>query len=342
MSSRRNFIKQGLMAATTMGALTAFDAKGFTSAAKGSLKKYPIVISTWDFGIAANKAAWKILSTGGKALDAVEQGVRVPEADLKNMTVGKGGYPDRDGHVTLDACIMDSDGNCGAVAGMEKIGHPISVARLVMEKTPHVMLVGEGALQLALENGFKEENLLTPEGEKAWKEWLKEKKYKPVANIENQSFAAERLPGNQYNHDTIGMLALDANGNISGACTTSGMAFKMHGRVGDSPIIGAGLYVDNEVGGATSTGVGEEVIRNVGSFLVVELMRQGYTPEDACKEAVMRIVKKKPGIAKEIQVGFLAINKNGEYGAYALQQGFSYAVCDSEQQDLLIKGKHYY
>jgi len=211
-----------------------------------------------------------------------------------------------------------------------------------MEKTPHVMLVGEGALQFALENGFQEENLLTPEGEKAWKEWLKEKKYKPVVNIENKTFAAERLPGNQYNHDTIGMLALDANGNISGACTTSGMAFKMHGRVGDSPIIGAGLYVDNEVGGATSTGVGEEVIRNVGSFLVVELMRQGYSPEDACKEAVMRIVKKKPAIAKEIQVGFLAINKKGEYGAYALQEGFSYAVCDSKQQDLLIKGKHYY
>ncbi|MNE31619.1 N(4)-(Beta-N-acetylglucosaminyl)-L-asparaginase precursor [compost metagenome] len=138
------------------------------------------------------------------------------------------------------------------------------------------------------------------------------------------------------------MLALDANGNISGACTTSGMAFKMHGRVGDSPIIGAGLYVDNEVGGATSTGVGEEVIRNVGSFLVVELMRQGYSPEDACKEAVMRIVKKKPAIAKEIQVGFLAINKKGEYGAFALQEGFSYAVCDSKKQDLLIKGKHYY
>ncbi|WP_343558118.1 N(4)-(beta-N-acetylglucosaminyl)-L-asparaginase [Sphingobacterium sp.] len=342
MSSRRDFIKKGLIAATTAGTLTAFDAKGLSIGSKTNAKKYPIVISTWDFGIAANKAAWEILSKGGKALDAVEQGVRVPEADLKNMTVGKGGYPDRDGHVTLDACIMDADGNCGAVAGMEKIGHPISVARLVMEKTPHVMLVGEGALQFALENGFKEENLLTPEGEKAWKEWLKEKKYKPVANIENQSFAAERLPGNQYNHDTIGMLALDANGNISGACTTSGMAFKMHGRVGDSPIIGAGLYVDNEVGGATSTGVGEEVIRNVGSFLVVELMRQGYSPEDACKEAVMRIVKKKPAIAKEIQVGFLAMNKKGEYGAYALQQGFSYAVCDSKQQDLLIKGKHYY
>ena len=204
------------------------------------------------------------------------------------------------------------------------------------------MLVGEGALQFALENGFEKENLLTPEGEKAWQEWLKEKRYKPVINIENQSFNRDRLPGNKFNHDTIGMLALDANGNLSGACTTSGMAFKMHGRVGDSPIIGAGLYVDNEVGGATSTGVGEEVIRNVGSFLVVELMRNGLSPEQACKEAVRRIIKKKPDIAKDIQVGFLALNKQGEYGAYALQKGFSFAVCNKEKQDILIDGKSFY
>src|SRR5690606_29165712 len=197
-----------------------------------------------------------------------------------------------------------------------------------------------GARQFALENGFQAENLLTPSSEEAWKEWLKEKEYKPIMNIENKSFNTERLPGNQYNHDTIGMLALDANGNLSGACTTSGMAFKMRGRVGDSPIIGAGLYIDNEVGGATSTGVGEEVIRTVGSFLVVELMRQGYSPEDACREAVERIIKKKPETAKEIQVGFLALNKKGEYGSYALQSGFTYAVCDSQKQDLVIKGKH--
>ena len=302
----------------------------------------PIVISTWDFGIAANQAAWEVLKSGGRALDAVEQGVKVPEADLKNQTVGKGGYPDRDGYVTLDACIMDELGNCGSVAALENITHAISIARLVMEKTPHVMLVGEGALQFALENGFKEENLLTPESEKAWKEWLKEGEYQPIINIENQRFSPTKLPGNQYNHDTIGMLALDKNGNLSGACTTSGMAFKMHGRVGDSPIIGAGLYVDNEVGGATSTGVGEEVIRTVGSFLVVELMRQGYSPEDACKEAIQRIIQKKPEKAKEIQVGFLALNKKGEYGSYALQQGFTYAVCNQEKQDTLIKGKSIY
>jgi N4-(beta-N-acetylglucosaminyl)-L-asparaginase len=302
-------------------------------------KELPIVISTWDFGVAANKAAWEVLINGGKALDAVEAGARVPEADERNRSVGPSGYPDRDGIVTLDACIMDELGNCGAVAAMENIDHPVSVARLVMEKTPHVLLVGAGATQFALANGFSKKDLLTPESEKAWKEWLKKSDYKPEINSENKHFSPTKLPGNEYNHDTIGMLAMDNKGNICGACTTSGMAFKMHGRVGDSPIIGAGLYIDNEVDGATATGVGEEVIRNVGSFLVVELMRQGYTPEAACKEAVERIIKKKPKLAKTLQVGFLAMNKNGEYGSYAIQPGFSFAVCTQEKQDLIIKGK---
>ncbi|MGV8879250.1 MAG: N(4)-(beta-N-acetylglucosaminyl)-L-asparaginase [Sphingobacteriaceae bacterium] len=340
MHNRRKFIKTSAIGAS----FAAFGRSAIAGALPSGISEggKAIVISTWDFGKAANLEAWKILSTGGRALDAVEAGVRVPESDLKNTTVGKGGFPDRDGFVTLDACIMDDQGNCGAVAALEHIEHPISVARLVMEKTPHVMLVGDGALQFALENGFKKDTLLTPAGEKAWKEWLKTAKYAPVINIENKAFAPDKLPGNEYNHDTIGMIAIDAQGNLSGACTTSGMAFKMHGRVGDSPIIGAGLYVDNEIGGATSTGVGEEVIRNVGSFLVVELMRQGYSPEDACKEAVHRIIKKKPAAAKEIQVGFLAINKKGEYGAYAIQKGFSFAVCNAEKQDLMIKGKSYY
>ncbi|WP_316839527.1 N(4)-(beta-N-acetylglucosaminyl)-L-asparaginase [Pedobacter gandavensis] len=343
MFNRRKFIKASALSASLLAIDRNSAAAMIPSLSNEPVK--PIVISTWDFGIAANQAAWKVLSAGGRALDAVEQGVHVPEADPKNQSVGYGGLPDRDGHVTLDACIMDDLGNCGAVAGLEHIMHPISVARMVMEKTPHVMLVGDGALQFALENGFKKVNLLTKESEKAWKEWLKTAKYAPVMNIENKLYdkaAPTRLPGNQYNHDTIGMLALDAKGNISGACTTSGMAYKLHGRVGDSPIIGAGLFVDNEVGGATSTGVGEEVIRNVGSFLVVELMRQGYPPEEACKEAVMRIIKKKPEIAKGIQVGFLALNKKGEYGAYAIQKGFSYAVCTQSKNDLLIPGKSYY
>jgi N4-(beta-N-acetylglucosaminyl)-L-asparaginase len=269
-----------------------------------------------------------VLSKGGRALDAVETGVQVPEGDPTETSVGLGGLPDRDGRVTLDACIMDEHANIGSVACLEHIVHPISVARKVMEKTPHVMLVGDGALQFALANGFKKENLLTPESEKTWKEWLKKAEYKPVANIEN--------------HDTIGMLAMDKSGNLSGACTTSGMAFKIHGRVGDSPIIGAGLFVDNEVGAATSTGVGEEVIRIVGSHLVVELMRQGNSPFDACKKAVERIVKNQPQKSKEMQVGFLAINKNGEHGAFALQKGFTYALYTEEVPNKLFEAKSYY
>lgn len=342
MLNRRKFLTTTAVAGTSLLAGSKSIAAFLPSEGILPVENSPIVISTWDFGIAANAAAWKILNNNGRALDAVEKGVHVPEADPKNQSVGLGGLPDRDGKVTLDACIMDELGNCGSVAALQHILHPISVARKVMEKTPHVMLVGDGALQFALEQGFKRVNLLTAESEKAWKEWLKKAEYKPVINIENKSFSPRKLPGNEYNHDTIGMLAMDAKGNLSGACTTSGMAYKMHGRVGDSPIIGAGLYVDNEIGGATSTGVGEEVIRNVGSFLVVELMRQGYPPEEACKEAVMRIIKKKPETAKEIQVGFLALNKKGQYGAFAIQKGFSFAVCNKENQELLIKGNSYY
>jgi N4-(beta-N-acetylglucosaminyl)-L-asparaginase len=343
MYSRRKFIKTSALGASLATLTTPVLSQALkTSSSIPEKSSLPVVISTWNFGVAANQEAWKILSRGGRALDAVEAGAKIPEADLHNHSVGRAGYPDRDGHVTLDACIMDEYGNCGSVAAMEYIAHPISVARLVMEKTPHVMLAGDGATQFAIENGFKKEKLLTPESEKAWKEWLKKGKYNPVINTENKLYKAGALPGGKDNHDTIGMLAIDIKGNISGACTTSGMAWKMHGRVGDSPIIGAGLYVDNEVGGATSTGVGEEVIRNVGSFLVVELMRQGYTPEDACKEAVHRIIKRKPEIAKTIQVGFLAINKKGEYGAYAIQKDFTFAICNIQKQDTLISGKSYY
>jgi N4-(beta-N-acetylglucosaminyl)-L-asparaginase len=232
----------------------------------------PIVISTWDFGKAANAASWELLSKGGSSLDAVEAGIRIPEADESNQSVGYGGLPDRDGHVSLDACIMDHESKCGSVMGLEHIKHPISVARRVMEKTPHVILVGEGALQFALAEGFPKENLLTAKSEKDWKEWLKTAKYEPKMNIENELIKKDNgyvpMPGGKENHDTIGLIALDAKGNISGGCSTSGMAYKMRGRVGDSPVIGAGLYVDNEIGAATSTGVGEEVVRCVGSHLV--------------------------------------------------------------------------
>lgn len=287
----------------------------------GSMDRKPVVISTWKFGLPANAAAWKILADGGRALDAVEAGARVPEGDPGETSVGLGGLPDREGRVTLDACIMDERGNCGSVAFLQHILHPVSVARLVMEKSPHIMLVGDGALQFALANGFKKSKLLTAASQKAWKEWLKTSEYKPVINIEN--------------HDTIGILALDESGNLSGACTTSGLAYKMHGRVGDSPIIGAGLYVDNEAGAATATGVGEEVIRIVGSHLVVELMRQGYSPEAACREAVERIASRGPDRLRHVQVGFLALNREGESGAYCLQKGFNYAVHDASGNRLI-------
>jgi N4-(beta-N-acetylglucosaminyl)-L-asparaginase len=301
----------------------------------------PVIISTWDFGKKANNVSWSTLQQGGSALDAVEKGINLIEEDPDNLTVGIGGLPDREGHVTLDACIMDHDSRCGSVMGVEHIVNVISLARRVMEKTPHVILVGDGALQFAMDQGFKKTNLLTPKSEALWKEWLKTSNYQPRMNIENDLYKKDPMPGGKDNHDTIGLIAMDAEGNISGGCSTSGMAYKMRGRVGDSPVIGAGLFVDNEIGAATSTGVGEEVIRCVGSHLVVELMRHGYTPENACKEAVMRIVRKSPAKSKEIQVGFLAINKKGEYGAYALQKGFSFAVKTADQ-DIVIPGKSYY
>jgi N4-(beta-N-acetylglucosaminyl)-L-asparaginase len=320
MLNRRKFVQSSILSSAAV-----FLGKPFLpSFRSSSSKNNPIVISTWAPNVKANAEAWKILSTNGRALDAVEAGVQIPEADPNDQSVGLGGLPDRDGKVTLDASIMDENGNCGAVMFLENIVHPIKVARLVMEKTPHVQLAGEGALQFALANGFKAENLLTPESEKAWKDWLKTSKYDPMTIP--KLLEQKNEPGQQNNHDTIGMLALDGSGNLSGACTTSGMAFKMHGRVGDSPIIGAGLYVDNEVGAATSTGVGEEVIRICGSHTVVELMRQGMSPEQACKKTVERIVKKRGDEAKKLQVGFIALNTKGEFGGYALQKGFTYAV----------------
>ncbi|MCK6649588.1 MAG: N(4)-(beta-N-acetylglucosaminyl)-L-asparaginase [Bacteroidia bacterium] len=329
MTNRRTFLKLGALSSGALIAKNAFPNILESPKEITIQSNKPIVLSTWNFGLKANEAAWEVLSKNGRALDAVEAGVKIPEGDPTERSVGYGGRPDRDGRVTLDACIMDEQANIGSVACLEHIKHPISVARAVMEKTPHVMLVGDGALQFALSQGFKKENLLVEESEKEWKEWLKNSNYKPIVNIEN--------------HDTIGMIALDANGNLSGACTTSGMAYKMHGRLGDSPIIGAGLYVDNEIGAATATGHGEEVIRIAGCHLVVELMRQGKTPEQACKEAVARVVKltanRKKNL-KDIQVGFIALNKQGEYGAYCVQGGFNYAVHDSSGNKLINSEYH--
>lgn len=318
MTDRRRFLQAGALAAGSL-ALPTLQARSAAGAR---------VVSTWDFGVGANQVAWKTLSAGGSALDAVEAGARWAESDLCNPTVGRCGNPDRDGVLSLDASIMDGDGRCGSVAALSDIAHPVSVARRVMEQTPHVMLVGEGAQQFAVQQGFERKKLLTPEAEKAWREWLKTAQYTPEINAERRS-----RPGDSSNHDTLGMLAIDAQGRLAGACTTSGMAWKMHGRVGDSPIIGAGLYVDNEVGAATASGVGEEMIRNAASFLVVELMRQGRSPAEACREAIARVVRKRPEASRTLQVCFLALNKHGEVGAYALHRGFVYAVCDKGRQD---------
>jgi len=313
-TTRRIFLQKS---AAALGGL-AFLKTGL--AGSGALFKgdsvRPVVVSTWAHGVPANEAAWSILSAGGYALDAVEAGVRVPEGDPEVTSVGYGGIPDAKGKVTLDACIMDEKGRAGSVAFLQHIKHPISVARLVMEKTPHVMLSGKGALKFALKNGFEKEKLLTRERKKAWKKWKKEQKeFSPESNVEN--------------HDTIGMLALDNGGRICGACTTSGLGYKMHGRVGDSPVIGAGLFVDGAVGGAAATGIGELVMKTAGSFLVVELMRNGMAPEEACKEAVFRIAEKIPEFEK-YQIGYIALNTEGEYGGFCIQPGFHYAVQSEE------------
>lgn len=304
---RRNFIKN-----TTLGGLGVAAFSPLMSFS--SLKSFkmnttsPICIATWNFPNASRKAG-EMLEQGASALDAVEQGVMVEEADIRNTTVGKGGAPDREGNVTLDACIMNPQGDAGAVLYFKNNTHAISVARKVMEETPHVILAGEGADQFARLHGFEKEELLTEDSKKAYQEWLKKKEYKPIINIEN--------------HDTIGMLCIDAKGDIAGACTSSGLAYKMNGRVGDSPIIGAGLYLDNEVGGAVATGMGEAILKAVGSFLIVELMRQGKTPQEACEITINRIIKQNPNY-KDFQAAFIAMNKEGEVGSYCIQEGFTY------------------
>jgi N4-(beta-N-acetylglucosaminyl)-L-asparaginase len=340
MNERRRFLQSGLLSAAAL-ALPAGVAAGPRFAADAGKSPLaaarPRIVSTWDFGVGANQAAWGKLQAGGSALDAVEAGARWAESDLCNASVGRCGNPDRDGVLALDASIMDGDGRCGAVAAIEDIAHPVSVARAVMEKTPHVLLVGGGAQQFAIEQGFARNRLITPEAEQRWREWLRTSEYQPRANSE-----LDKLPGNKRNHDTLGILALGADGRLAGACTTSGMAWKMHGRVGDSPLIGDGLYVDDEVGAATATGVGEEMIRNAASFLVVELMRQGRTPLEACQEAIARVVRKRPASSKGWQVAFLAMNKDGEAGGFGLYKGFVYAVCDASRQDSLLEAGSVY
>jgi len=317
MFDRRKFLKSSLIFPSLM--LPAD--WNFGGHATGKSGRKPLLLATWSHGMEANDKAWEVLDKTGSIVDAVEQGVRVTEADLSNLSVGLQGLPDREGIVTLDAAIMKGNGECGSVSFVRQIKHPITLARKVMEKTPHVMLSGEGARQFAISEGMSlEEEELSPAAQKNFEDWLKHSEYKPIINIEN--------------HDTIGMIGLDSNGQLAGSCTTSGLAYKMHGRVGDSPIIGAGLFVDDDVGAATATGLGESIIRICGSFLIVELMRQGWTPQSACEEAVKRLIAKNKNI-QDIQAGFLALNKDGEYGAYAVHPGFNYARHHSQERKLI-------
>ncbi len=299
---RRNFIFDIFSISLMSSLSTRLKAKNFNFT--------PMVrsISTWKT-TEANLKAGLLLDKGIDGLTAAVEGVAVEEENPKNTTVGFGGAPDRTGKVTLDACVMNHLGDCGAVVAVENIVNVARLAKDVMEKTPHVMLAGKGAQDFAISEGYKQTDLLTEKSKEDWKKWLESEEYKPIINIEN--------------HDTIGMLCLDKNNNISGACTTSGLAYKMRGRVGDSPIIGSGLFIDNKIGGAVATGLGEEVVKTVGSFLVVELMRQGKSPQEACEIAVKRIVSSNSQENK-FQVAYIAMNKNGDVGSYSIEPGFTY------------------
>lgn len=328
MTTRRNFFKFTLLSATALVPGVLKRSADLISGRPVSDNHAPLFLSTWNHGMAANEKAWAVLRDTGNLLNAVEEGVKVTEADPSSRTVGLNGLPDREGIVTLDASIMKGSGQCGSVCFVRQVKHPITLARKVMEKTPHVMLAGEGARQFALsENMTLEEEELHPEAQAAYQEWLREEEYKPIINIEN--------------HDTIGMVGLDAGGHLAGSCTTSGLSFKMHGRVGDSPIIGAGLYVDDEVGAATATGMGESIIKICGSFLVVELMRQGRSPEEACREVVRRLVSKNRKDIDNLQAGFIAVNKDGEYGAHAVRPGFNFALRHEKANKMVDSPSHF-
>ena len=324
---RRNFLQKaalGSVGITALGsslAATAATPKGAkdTQDVPVSNSLLPVVIATWSVKQATQKA-WQSMEQGSSALDAVIAGCAIEEANALGQSVGIGGLPDRDGRVTLDACVMNEKGDYGAVLCMQNIKHPIAVAKKVMEDTPHVILAGVGAEEFAVSQGFKRENLLTEQSKKDWEIWKKTSKYKPIINIEN--------------HDTIGMLAIDKSGTISGGCTTSGLAYKMPGRVGDSAIVGSGLFVDNEIGAATATGLGEEVLKTVGSYLIVELMRQGKSPQEACELAILRIIEKTPNF-EDFQVGYIAVNKKGETGAYSIHEGFTTTTYQDEKNTII-------
>jgi N4-(beta-N-acetylglucosaminyl)-L-asparaginase len=278
----------------------------------------PIVLATWDYGTLLCAGAQQVFAKGGDLLDALEKGINAVEDDPKVTSVGFNGLPNEDGVVQLDASIMDGRTHqSGAVAALERIKNPISVARKVMEKTRHVLLVGAGANAFAKKLGFKEQELMSPEARREWEKRAKDPK---------DSFWRDGSV-----HDTVCAIAMDAKGDLASAVSTSGLAGKLAGRVGDSPIIGAGNYCDNDVGAACATGIGELAIRNAASFAIVERMRAGVDPTRACQEILERMVKKSPEVQTDprAQLAFIAMNKAGEVGAAALRiqkKRFRYAL----------------
>lgn len=276
------------------------------------------IISTWDFGLAPHETAWGLLADKGHVLDAVQRGVMEVESDPRVESVGYGGLPNIDGVVQLDAALMDGKTlDCGAVAALEEFGHPVAVARKVMDETPHVLLVGEGAHRFALEHGFEKQKLLTESSRKQWEE------------RSGKSAAA-----GEKNHDTIGMVACDGNGRMAAACTTSGLAWKLAGRVGDSPLVGHGLYCDDEAGGAAATGMGEEVIKVCGSYQVVEFMRQGMEPGESIQRVLQRIRRRKRQ-GKPPEVAFVALRADGAIGYDSMYPGFDATVTRNGKHEIL-------
>jgi N4-(beta-N-acetylglucosaminyl)-L-asparaginase len=318
--SRRTFLDRTAVGLLT-GATLPWSQRTGAATAESSGEK-PLVVSTWPFGKPANDAALGVLARGGSILDAVEQGIWVAESDPNNHSVGLAGGPNAAGVVQLDACIMYGPGHrAGSVGALEGIRHPISAARRVMEKTTHVMLVGEGARMFALEEGLE---AVEVDSKQKYEKWHQQK----MAGHPG----AQGKP--KDSHDTIALLVLGADGNIAGGCSTSGLGGKLPGRVGDSPILGSGLYVDNEVGAAGATGVGENVMRYCGSFLIVEYMRQGLHPRAACEQAIQRIARQDPK-GLNLSINFVALDKQGRFGAAGTDQGFRFSVATSSSSQVL-------
>ncbi len=311
----------------------------------------PVMITTWKFGVAACRVGWQRLAEGASALDAIETAANVTELDPLVNSVGYGGRPNAECVVELDAAIMDGvTHSAGAVGSITSIRTPISVARRVMERTPHVMLVGDNARRFAVQNGFIEQDLLTSDSLQKWNEWKGRTAQADVAhfdagprlaspygephgrsNPERGSDLSDGPSDNGYpssltpdNHDTIGLCALDSQGNLAVGCTTSGMAWKVPGRVGDSPILGSGLYVDNEVGGAAGTGHGDEMMKACVSYRVVMLMEQGRTPQEACEDTLHYLLRKRPPHLHDgYGAALIAIRKDGLVGAAGTLSGFA-------------------